>query len=391
MRCPALMCMPDPPDEAFSMATLAGVFFRAMCRLNDGDVGGVHFAYPEVARARPRGLPDDFTNLLDFGAHSTDAAARDRLATYVRRHGVRLLIGFDLAPVSLATRAARAAGAARVVVYSGAPLGTAVRPVRRLVKRAIIATAGPARADAIICESRAMAHLAVVSRGCPPSLLHVVPTGADVRRFHPAVAPDEAGYLRAVLGIPPDRTVVLFSGHTHERKGIGVLLDAAVELVDGRGRRDVQFVLCGNRRNEEAEWMARITGRAAAKFVRFGGYRADMPDVMRSADIGVLPTSGWDAMTLSVHEMAASGLPIVTTTVGGLPEAVVDGETGIVCPPGDPRALADAVARLVDDPALRRCLGDAGRARAVCEFSLDAQEDRIYHVLADLVGGAGAR
>jgi glycosyltransferase involved in cell wall biosynthesis len=81
---------------------------------------------------------------------------------------------------------------------------------------------------------------------------------------------------------------------------------------------------------------------------------------------------------MAILEAMAAGLPVVATAVGGVPEIVVEGETGLLVAPGDPAALAGALSRLVEDPALRRRLGAAGRERVRARFDLDAM--RAAHV-----------
>jgi glycosyltransferase involved in cell wall biosynthesis len=83
-------------------------------------------------------------------------------------------------------------------------------------------------------------------------------------------------------------------------------------------------------------------------------------------------------MPISILEAMAAGLPVVASAVGGIPEIVVDGETGLIVPPRDPDALAAALRRLLDDPELRRRMGDAGRARA--EEHFDVERSRREHL-----------
>src|SRR6185369_11701245 len=115
--------------------------------------------------------------------------------------------------------------------------------------------------------------------------------------------------------------IVLFAGHAHERKGIGTLLDAAA-LLHQRQREDVFILICGDRGDEAARWMRRIEGTGADRLVRFAGYRSDIATIMSHSDIGVIPSSGWDSFTVSSLELAASGLPVIVSRLGGLPEAV---------------------------------------------------------------------
>jgi glycosyltransferase involved in cell wall biosynthesis len=103
--------------------------------------------------------------------------------------------------------------------------------------------------------------------------------------------------------------------------------------------------------------------------VRIAGYRDDVPDLLASADVFVL-CSDSEAMPMSVLEAMAAGLPVVASSVGGIPELVVDGETGTLVPPRDERALAAALRSYVGDTRMRRRMGQAGRDRAETLFDL---------------------
>jgi glycosyltransferase involved in cell wall biosynthesis len=100
------------------------------------------------------------------------------------------------------------------------------------------------------------------------------------------------------------------------------------------------------------------------------GERDDVPELLASADVFAL-SSRSEGLPLSILEAMAAGLPVVATAVGGIPELVVDGETGLLVPPGDAQALADALRRLLGDPSLRRRFGDAARERAERDFSVE--------------------
>jgi glycosyltransferase involved in cell wall biosynthesis len=107
------------------------------------------------------------------------------------------------------------------------------------------------------------------------------------------------------------------------------------------------------------------------------GERGDVPQLLASADVFVL-SSRSEGLPMSILEAMAAGLPVVASAVGGIPELVADGETGLLVPPGDADALAAALQRLVGDPELRRRMGAASAERAEREFSLEAV--RAAHV-----------
>ena len=103
--------------------------------------------------------------------------------------------------------------------------------------------------------------------------------------------------------------------------------------------------------------------------LRFLGVRADVPAILNASDLFVL-SSRWEGNPMSVMEALAAGLPVVSTAVGGVPELVCEGETGLLVPSEDAGALAQALQALVDDPAQRQAMGDAARQRAVARFDI---------------------
>ena len=118
------------------------------------------------------------------------------------------------------------------------------------------------------------------------------------------------------------------------------------------------------RLEEEIEALG-LSGR-----VRLAGERRDVPELLAAADVFVLPSAS-EGLPVSVLEAMAAGLPVIASRVGGVPEQVSDGETGLLVEPGDPSDLTAALDRLIADPSLRRRLGAAGRARAEQAFDLD--------------------
>ncbi len=119
--------------------------------------------------------------------------------------------------------------------------------------------------------------------------------------------------------------------------------------------------------------------------VKFLGSRVDVPSLLQSADISVL-SSHEEGFSNAILEAMAAGLPVVATNVGGNPEAVVHGETGIIVPPKNPNALAEAISRLASDPILRKKLGDAGRLRVQTNFSIDHCAQQYSDLYSNILG-----
>lgn len=207
---------------------------------------------------------------------------------------------------------------------------------------------------------------ALVAQGYPASRTVTVRNGIEARQ--PA-AP-------AALEPAPPGPVLLEVGRLCDVKGQRELIAALPRL----GREDVTVLLAGDdveaggtyRRALEAQARElRVEGR-----VRFLGRRDDVPALLAAADALVLPS--WvEGLPLVVLEAMAAGVPVVASSVGGTPEAVVDGETGLLVPPRDADALARALDGLLSDPARARALGEAGRLRARERFDADAAAQRI--------------
>lgn len=196
----------------------------------------------------------------------------------------------------------------------------------------------------VACSEGSRAALAAVL----PGRVVLVDNGVDVEAFAPA--PEAHG------GKPR----ILYAGLLSPRKGVPELVRASRLLLD-RGI-DHELVLAGGTPDEgaEDERAARAEDSPAASWIGPQPHEA-MAGLYREADVFCLP-SWWEAMPLSILEAMATGLPVVATAVGDVPRVVRPGETGLLVPPRDAAALADALAELLEDPDKRRAWGRAARA-----------------------------
>ncbi len=199
----------------------------------------------------------------------------------------------------------------------------------------------------------------IVRRGIVPSERAIIipGSGVDLERFQ--VSPEPAG-----------APVVLLPARMLRDKGIVEFVEAA-RRIEASGRT-ARFALVGpldpdNATGIAADEMGRLVGRS----VEWWGGRDDMPEVLSGATIVCLPSYG-EGLPKALAEAAASGRAIVTTDVPGCRDAVEDGISGLLVPPRDPGALAAAIGRLLDDPALRSQLGRAARQRAEALFDVRA-------------------
>jgi glycosyltransferase involved in cell wall biosynthesis len=166
----------------------------------------------------------------------------------------------------------------------------------------------------------------------------------------------------AALGLEPGALAIGFIGRLEKRKGLLDLMTAWPQVARAVPR--AHLVIAGKGPDEEQA--RRIAGDTPR--IHWLGYRADVPSLLRSLDVAVVP-SHWEGFGLSALEAMIAGLPVVAANASSLPEIVTDGVTGLLVEPGNPAALAEAMVRLSEDSSLRARMGAAGRQRAASEFS----------------------
>ncbi len=220
------------------------------------------------------------------------------------------------------------------------------------------------RMDGIVAVSPAVREELVRHRVAPPGKIAVIPLGLELARL---VRPDvRPGRFRTEMGVPPDAPLIGAVGRLVPIKGLEYLLEAAALVV--RRRPAAVFVLVGDGPLRLAlENRARALG--LVRQVRFAGWRMDVEHVYGDLDVVVLP-SLHEGTPVSVIEAMAAGRPVVATRVGGVPDLLQDGETGLLVPPRDPAALAAAILDLLEDPTLRARLGEAARGAAYPRFDV---------------------
>jgi glycosyltransferase involved in cell wall biosynthesis len=191
----------------------------------------------------------------------------------------------------------------------------------------------------------------------------LIPNGIPTDEYAPN--PDTRAQWRQAHGIEPRATVVTHIGRFAVQKNHALLVEAFAQV---HSDAPLYLLLVGGGELENAV-REQVAGLGLESRVRFLGVRADVADILRASDVFVL-SSRWEGNPMSVMEAMAAGLPVVSTAVGGVPELVREGETGLLVPSEDAGALAQALQALVDDPVRRQAMGDAARQRAVARFDI---------------------
>jgi L-malate glycosyltransferase len=228
-------------------------------------------------------------------------------------------------------------------------LSPAKRVVRRVLDRLTALRISGIAAVSGFVRARNQARF-----GLPPERLEVISHGVALSRFRPVTLPAGRERLR-----------VLAVAHLIPEKGISVLIRALARLQ----RSDLELEIAGE--GPEAAALERLVAQLGlTERVRFLGLRNDVQDLLARADLFVHPATWGEAFGFTITEAMAAGVPVIATRAGGIPEIVVDGESGLLVAPGSVEELALALARLASDEPMRDRLGQAARRRTEERFDV---------------------
>ena len=355
----------------------AGGVERTVLEVAEALVAGGHAAH--VVSAGGRLVPE----LLALGArhYTMDVGAKNPLSFPWRVAALRRLIHHVGADIVHARSRAPAWPAKRACVAERIPFVTTYHgiynegfPGKRRYNAVM------AQGDLVIANSRYTAEHVMATHGTREERIRVVPRGVDMARFDPAaVSPAAIARKRAGWGVPEGAPLVLLPGRVTAWKGGEVAVRALEHLP-----ADTHLVLMGDAQGRDgfvAGLRALAAEVGAADRVHLPGHDGDVPTAMMAADVVVCPSTDPEAFGRTAAEAQAMMRPVVASAHGGALETVADGRTGRLVPPGNAKALADAVRTADRLPEV----GAAGRARIEELFSKTAMQRGVLAVYAELL------
>lgn len=303
-------------------------------------------------------------------------AQQTRFAKHLARRHVDIVHAYSFYGNVFAVPPARLAGTP-VVIASIRDRGAYLRPLQARVQRYVCQFA-----DAVLVNADAVKDW-LVDDGYDPTRIRVIRNGVDLGPFN--VAPEPVR-VRQGLGLESDTPLVAVVSRLNRLKGLEHFLEAA--SIVARRFPDARFLVVGEAPPHDLPYLDELKATAArlgvADRVIFTGLRSDVPALLRCVSVAVMPSLN-EALSNSLLESMAAGAPTVATRVGGTPEAVVDGETGLLIPPGDVPAMAKSIVTLLESPTLARRLGAAARRLIEQQFSIDRMTDATAKVYEELL------
>lgn len=263
----------------------------------------------------------------------------------------------------------------------GAPISGENRFLKLLLKRVEVFFSKN-KPDLFIFESEAMRRFAVYGRGIRFNDTCVIPTGVDTQKFRPNTS--SKNYVLNEFSIPENSKIIFYSGHMEERKGVRIIIESAIKLIDDKKVTHLHFLICGNHHGEETPFIKMLKNTKAKNHVTFAGYRTDVDKIIPGCDFGVIASTGWDSFPMSSLEIASCGLPLIVSSLQGLTETIQENVTGLSFPPGDSSQLAAAIQKLDQNEQMYFQFSKAARERIVSKYSLEQQYKALSQKLAQL-------
>jgi glycosyltransferase involved in cell wall biosynthesis len=313
-----------------------------------------------------------------------------RLAKLCLDEGVALIHARSRAPAWVALGTARALNLPFVTTYHGSYAG---RSSVKLLYNSVMA-----RGDAVIANSHYTAGLVRSLYPQASERIRVIHRGTDFTKFSPsAVAPDRVEALRRAWGVAPHERIVLLAARLTGWKGQKVLIEAAARL-KSQGTGDVAFVLAGDAQGRDSylrELDKLIEASGLKGIVRRVGHCEDMPAAFLATSVVTVPSTEPEAFGRAAVEAQAMGAPVVVSDLGAVPETVLappevaaQERTGWRVPPGDPAALAEALAAaLTMGASAREAMATRARLHVERHFSLERMVEDTLDLYISLLEG----
>ncbi len=372
-----LLCVSNfPANTGYAWDFIEGLYAGIANRLAPAGVD-TFVAYPAIG-APPAALRGSTAQPVELPIRLGDPRSLTGLLSFVRHNNIRVVYAADRPSWHPAYAALKMGGVWSVVIHDHTSGARSVpRGLKRIVKRARGKIPGML-ADRVLGVSDFVVRRKIEVDLVPASRVARVWNSLPIPELNPCAGNN----LRRAFGIAENRLIVVAACRATPEKGVAHLMRAfdqmtasassstapiLVYLGDGPAMGSLQELRDKMKRRED---------------VVLAGYRPDAVDLVAGADICVVPSVWEEAFGLAALEPMARGIPVIATRVGGIPEVVEDGITGLLLPPANEEELSRALEELISNPDRRRMMGSRGRERAKRYFAFDDEIDVLAAILS---------
>ena len=364
-------------NAGYAMNSLLPVFIEMASRLVES-ASDIHVSFTKLNGSSCENTPDYCKNFIEFEPATNNKSKLLLIEKYLKENNIDVVFGFDQPVSQPCYKYLRRGGVKKIISYWGAPMSSINTGLKLKLKQLQVALT-PNSPDHYIFESESMAQSAYLGRGIPEYKVSVAYLGANTEKFKPTIT--ENFYAHDTFHIAKDRKILFYSGHMEKRKGVAVLINAAKYLYNHHNRRDFHFLILGNKRDEDKQFLKMLTDDDANNHVTFGGYRNDIEKIMPTCYLGMIASTGWDSFTMSSLEMASSGLPLLVSNLQGLAETIDEGITGHSFEPGNHIELSELIISMLNNYETRNRMGENARKRILSKFTDQIQIERLVNLV----------
>jgi glycosyltransferase involved in cell wall biosynthesis len=374
----ALLCVCNyPSNTGYAWDFIESLYARIADSFHEQEIR-TFVAFPEIPLP-PKSLNQSTAIPVLLDATLNTLRSVVTTARFIRDHSVRVIYFTDLPVRNSAYLLLRLTGVRHIVVHDHTS-GKWKRPSGlKYLAKWVLARLPGVNADAVIAVSDYVARRHQMSGLVPSHKMTRIWNGIPL--FSPNPCEQHQGFAES-FGVEDSTPIVFCACRADRVKGVTTLV-RAFDLVVSRWRRgEVAPILLYAGDGPHFEELQTMRNSIAARDrVIFLGYRQDVKSILEKANVCVVPSLWEDALPLSVLEPMAMGRPVIASAVGGVPEMIIDNCTGILVPPGDEHALANAIMALLLSPEDGKALGRAARARVAECFNPTGQITSIMRVL----------
>lgn len=369
-----------PINTGYAIEKLEKIFIAASRKAYGKEVK-IHFSFTKA--------PEDEASLysqendisvFEFDVFTKQTDKIQSLVSYIKKHNIQTVVGFDTPPNAPYLKAIRSVGVKNVFAYMGAPASSINKGLKLLVKKGINKF-HVHQPDVYIFESIEMARTAYEGRGIPKERVRICNLGVDTEKYKYLI--ENQYYAHEQFSLDKSTKIFYYSGHMERRKGVHVLLDA-VNLLKQQSIDGFHLLIFGNKDEAEiAHFRDFISENNLESLVTFGGYRDDLEKILSSIYTGLIASTGWDSFTMSSVEIMSSSVPLVTSSLQGLKEITLPGETGFQFVPGNATELSQIMKFLLLNSDARDYLANNARRRVEENFSKEIQIENLSKLLLE--------
>jgi glycosyltransferase involved in cell wall biosynthesis len=370
-----------PSNTGYAWDFIEGLYAEIARRLATRGIRTV-VAYPTIVEP-PRTLANCPAVAVELDATLRSPASIRATLAFVRRERVKVVYLTDQPARAAGYAAIRLGGVRRVIVHDHASGARSTPTGARRAVKWVLGRMPFVVADVVVAVSDYVARRQVESGVIPASRVIRVWNGIPV----PPLPPEGDRPLHRALDLDPGRPIVACACRCAPEKGVPTLLRAFDRMMAGWPADGPRPALVYMGDGPQFQEIQRTRDELAARAdIVITGYRRDAGALIAGADVCAMPSLWQDALPLAVMQPMALGRPVVASAVGGIPEMIADGETGLLVPPADEAALATALSALLADPARRARFGREGRARVARLFTVASQMDALTGLAAEGFG-----